>query len=196
MLAARSRRAFGPCVAACILGIVSSVSLGCGDEPSEAPKGAGGSSGSSAGGSGVASGGSAGSGELSPISLPKCRAYCEHYAEACSKPQVCEMFCELVQRTPPRCAEHYDAFYECGALAEIDCAAQLGATPQEGCGVDEVLSCVAGSATGCARFADFDPLCEKDHPGLVAFLCTGEDDPGCIVLDPDSASRARCCPPP
>jgi hypothetical protein len=54
---------------------------------------------------------------------------------------------------------------------------------------------VANSGAGCSRFDTFDPLCETEHPGLIAYLCPAEDDPGCVVLDPDSASRARCCPP-
>jgi hypothetical protein len=172
------------------LGLPCAVLIGCGDDTDGGPEGSG----------GIAGSGSAGNGGAavseSPISLETCLAYCEHYGQACNKPQQCQGFCAVARRAPDRCADQYNAFYGCGATSELDCQAQLGATPQVGCGFDEVVACLTKSDTACSRFDTFDPLCAKEHSELVAFLCPGEDDPGCVMLDPDSASRARCCPLP
>jgi hypothetical protein len=175
------------------LGIWSVIALcglstaACGDDDDD---GAGGNAGSSGAGS---SGNNAGSGA---VSLSACAAYCEHYVQACSKPSICAQYCQLVQSAvPQKCAAEYNQFFECGAKASLDCAAALGNTPSAGCGQDEIVACVGGES--CNRFSSIDNGCEKAHPGLVGFLCTREDDAGCVPLDAtDSESRSRCCPAP
>ncbi len=177
--------------AAGLLGLAVCSNVACSDDSTNGN--GGGSAGQSA--AGTSSGGTAagGSGGQSPISRPDCLAYCQHYSAACGEPSsICDAYCSLAENVPARCAEQYNSFFECGKTASLDCEESLGLTPADGCGYAELEECVAGA--GCVRFDTFDALCEKEHPGLVAFLCTGEDDPGCVVLDPESTSRTRCCP--
>jgi hypothetical protein len=158
--------------------------VGCSSDSDDEPKGTAGSSG--AGGSG--------DGDVSPISVPTCLAYCEHYQAACGQSaSVCDAYCELVKRSPAKCAKSYDSFFECGTTATIDCDDPLGTSPSEGCGYDDLKACVSGPS--CNRFTDADAACEKNHPGTVGYFCTREDAAGCVPLDPDSTSRKRCCPP-
>jgi hypothetical protein len=165
----------------------------CGGDDDQ--KSNGGASGSAGTAGSSANAGSGGGG--SAISRAACEAYCNHYAAACSKPSsICAQYCDLVQMAiPSKCAEPFNAYLECSASATLDCSEDLGNTPADGCGRDAAESCISGG--GCSRFSSIDNLCEKDHAGLVGYLCTSKDDAGCVPLDAsDTASRSRCCPAP
>ena len=176
-------------IVSCLVSALVWSSVGCRSDSDE-PKGSAGSAGSAGVGGGD---GSAGGAASSPVSVPICLAYCEHYQAACGGADVCDEYCALLQRTPAQCAQNYDSFYECGATATINCAEPLGSSPREGCGYDDLIACVGGPS--CKRFTNVDVLCEESYPGTVAYLCTREDAPGCVSLDPESTSRTRCCPP-
>jgi hypothetical protein len=185
-----------------ILGVWVVISLGglttaaCGDD-GDASGDSGGNAGASSGGNAqTGSGGSPTTGGGSMLSLAACNAYCQHYVQTCSTLSVCDQYCELVQSAvPAKCAPQYNQFFECGSTASLDCDEKLGNTPADGCGQDQIVTCLGGD--GCNRFTSIDGLCEKAHPGLVGFLCTGADDAGCVPLDAsDTESRSRCCPAP